>query len=242
MSLERALSRLPEADESATAGEEKQWPSPPCLRSMRICAASTSTLCWPRKSLRCATWRNLLKRENEVLGAKNVAAIERAALVRQQMMGDLARTEEQTPLLVHHARLHARLGWLESLMQWCDPEGTLLSRLRECAKRATHCRDLNDKNGILVAARLKHVEGRLSALTASANQPVTYGPNGSAPKVKPLPRMGRGVNCRRRHGGRAIPLSQPRASRSDSISAADSAMKPSQAFASNFSFCSGLAQ
>jgi len=127
---------------------------------------------------------DLLKREYEVLGAKNVAAIERAALVRQQMMGDLARTEEQRrSLCTMHGYTPDWVG-LESLMRWCDPEGTLLSRLRECARRATQCRDLNDKNGILVAARLKHVEGLLAALTGGTSQPVTYGPKGLAPKVK----------------------------------------------------------
>jgi len=126
---------------------------------------------------------DLLKREHEVLSAKNVAAIERTGLVRQQMMGDLARTEEQRRCLcTMHGYTPDWVG-LESLMQWCDPEGTLLSRLRECAKRATHCRDLNQRNGILVAARLKQVEGALGALTAAASKPVTYGPNGSTPKV-----------------------------------------------------------
>jgi flagellar biosynthesis/type III secretory pathway chaperone len=126
---------------------------------------------------------DLLKREHEVLGAKNVAAIERTAVVRQQMMGDLARTEEQRrSLCTMHGYTPDWVG-LESLMRWCDPEGTLLSRLRECARRATQCRDLNDKNAILVAARLKQVEGLLTALTGGANQAVTYGPKGSAPKV-----------------------------------------------------------
>jgi len=127
---------------------------------------------------------DLLKREHEVLGAKNVAAIERTALVRQQMMGGLARTEEQRrSLCAMHGYTPDWVG-LESLMGWCDPEGTLLSRLRECARRATQCRDLNDRNGILVAARLKQVEGLLTALTGGANQPVTYGPKGLAPKAK----------------------------------------------------------
>jgi flagellar biosynthesis/type III secretory pathway chaperone len=127
---------------------------------------------------------DLLKREHEVLGAKNVAAIERTALVRQQMMGGLARTEEQRRCLCTLHGYTADWVGLESLMGWCDPEGSLLSRLRECARRATQCRDLNDRNGILVAARLKHVEGLLTALTGGVNQPVTYGPKGLAPKVK----------------------------------------------------------
>jgi flagellar biosynthesis/type III secretory pathway chaperone len=126
---------------------------------------------------------DLLGREYDVLGAKNVAAIERTAVVRQQMMGDLARTEEQRrSLCAMHGYTPDWLG-LESLMQWCDPQGTLLHRLRECADRAIRCRDLNERNGTLVAARLKHVEGLLTALTGGANQPVTYGPKGAAPKT-----------------------------------------------------------
>ena len=125
----------------------------------------------------------LLIREYDILGTKNVAAIERTALVRQEKMGHLARTEEQRrQLCTLHGYTPDWVG-LESLMQWCDPEGTLLSRLRECARRASRCRDLNDKNGTLVAARLKQVEGMLATLTGGASQPVTYGPKGAAPKV-----------------------------------------------------------
>ena len=128
---------------------------------------------------------DLLKREHEVLGSKNVAAIERTALVRQQMVGDLARTEEQRrQLCTMHGYTPDWVG-LESLMQWCDPEGTLLSALRECARRAIHCRDMNNRNGTLVTARLQHVEGLLAALTpARSSGAITYGPNGVAPKPK----------------------------------------------------------
>jgi flagellar biosynthesis protein FlgN len=126
----------------------------------------------------------LLKREHEVLGAKNVAAIERTALIRQQMVGALARIEEQRrSLCTMHGHTPDWVG-LESMLQWCDREGSLLARLRECAQRAARCRDLNDRNGTLVAARLKQVEGLLAALTGGSNQPVTYGPNGTAPNPR----------------------------------------------------------
>jgi flagellar biosynthesis/type III secretory pathway chaperone len=132
----------------------------------------------------------LLKREHEVLGTKNVAAIERTALVRQQKMGDLARTEEQRrQLCTLHGYTPDWIG-LESLMQWCDPQGTLLSRLRECASRATRCRDLNDCNGVLVAARMKQVEGMLAVLRPGT-QPVTYGPKGLTPKANRSHEWGR---------------------------------------------------
>ena len=133
----------------------------------------------------------LLIREYDILGTKNVAAIERTALVRQEKMGHLARTEEQRrQLCTLHGYTPDWVG-LESLMQWCDPEGTLLSRLRECARRASRCRDLNDKNGTLVAARLKQVEGMLATLTGGASQPMTYGPKGAAPKVNRSHEWGR---------------------------------------------------
>src|ERR1700760_3964291 len=125
----------------------------------------------------------VLVREHDVLGARNVAAIERTGLVRAQMMGDLARTEEQRrSLCTMHGYTPDWIG-LESLMSWCDPNGTLLSRLRECAQRAIRCRVLNVKNGTLVAARLKQVEGMLATLTSDASQPVTYGPKGTAPRA-----------------------------------------------------------
>jgi flagellar biosynthesis/type III secretory pathway chaperone len=120
----------------------------------------------------------LLAREYDVLAAKNVAAIERTALVRAEMMGGLARIEEQRrSLCIAHGYTPDWVG-LEGLMQWCDPQGTLLYLLRQCAQRATNCRDLNNRNGVLVQARLKQVEGLLAALTPSS-QPVTYGPKGS---------------------------------------------------------------
>src|ERR1700736_1898638 len=72
---------------------------------------------------------DVLRREHDVLGAKNVAAIERIALVRAQMMGGLARTEEQRrSLCTMHGYTPDWLG-LESLMSWCDPDGTLMSRI-----------------------------------------------------------------------------------------------------------------
>jgi flagella synthesis protein FlgN len=121
----------------------------------------------------------LLQREHEVLDAKDLAAIDKIARTRQEKMGALARTEEQRrSLCTMHGESADKAG-LDKLMVWCDPQGTLMPRLRECAQRAIRCRDLNDRNGTLVAARLKHVEGLLSALTGRSAQTPTYGPKGS---------------------------------------------------------------
>jgi flagellar biosynthesis/type III secretory pathway chaperone len=69
---------------------------------------------------------------------------------------------------------------------WCDPRGTLVSRLRECAERAANCRDLNDRNGKVVATKLKRVEGLLEALTGRPPSTAdTYSPNGSTSPTRP---------------------------------------------------------
>jgi len=126
-----------------------------------------------------AQLEDLLDREQEVLKSKDVAAINATALERQQRIGALARLEEQRRSL---CTLHGQtpdLHGLEKMMGWCDPKGTLISRMRECAERAARCRDLNDRNGTLVNARLKRVEGLLNVLTGRSSSVHTYGPKGA---------------------------------------------------------------
>jgi len=103
--------------------------------------------------------RTLLEREYEVLGTKDAIAVEKTVLARQERVGALARVEEHRRSLCSLHGYSADYAGLEGLIVWCDPQGTLVSRLRECAKRATDCRDLNERNGTLVAAKLKRVEG-----------------------------------------------------------------------------------
>ena len=86
--------------------------------------------------------RSLLEREYEVLGTKDAIAVERTVLARQERMGALARVEEQRRSLCSMHGYSADHAGLERLMVWCDPQGTLVSRLRDCAKFAADCRDL----------------------------------------------------------------------------------------------------
>ncbi len=133
-----------------------------------------------------AELEDLLTRESRILETSDIQALETTTRARQERMGALARIEEQRrSLCALHGFSGDRAG-LESLMAWCDSEGTLLSRLRECAEHAVCCRDLNDRNGIVVAARLKRVEGMLDALTGRPTRSDTYGPKGySASNTRP---------------------------------------------------------
>jgi flagellar biosynthesis/type III secretory pathway chaperone len=125
----------------------------------------------------------LLQREHEVLQAGDAGALNATAHQRQAKIGELAHIEEQRRQLCRSHGHSADRAGLEQLVMWCDPRGSLVSRLRDCAERAVRCRDLNDRNGILVNARLRNVSDRLAALTGRGDA-VTYGPKGSAP-VRP---------------------------------------------------------
>jgi flagellar biosynthesis protein FlgN len=129
--------------------------------------------------------RTLLEREYEVLGTKDAIAVEKTVLARQERVGALARVEEHRRSLCSLHGYSADYAGLEGLIVWCDPQGTLVSRLRECAKRAADCRDLNERNGTLVAAKLQRVEGLLGALAGRSSSADTYNANGSNAPTRP---------------------------------------------------------
>jgi flagellar biosynthesis/type III secretory pathway chaperone len=129
-----------------------------------------------------AELRGLLDREYEVLGSKDAVALERTILERQEKVGALTRLEEHRRSLCSLHGYSPDYAGLERLLVWCDPRGTLVSHLRECAKLASECRDLNDRNGTMVSAKLKRVEGLLGAfsgktVTTTAD---TYSSDGTA--------------------------------------------------------------
>jgi len=133
-----------------------------------------------------AELHGLLEREHEVLGTKDAVALEKAVLARQERVGALVRLEEHRRSFCGMHGYSPDYAGLEKLLVWCDPRGTLVSRLRECAKQAADCRDLNERNGKVVATKLKRVEGLLEALTgrplATAD---TYSSNGTTAPTRP---------------------------------------------------------
>lgn len=125
-----------------------------------------------------AQLEELLAREAAVLAGSDVQALEATTRLRQEKMGALTHIEEQRRSLCALHGFSADRAGLEGLMAWCDGDGTLLPHLRLCAERAGRCRDLNDRNGIVVGARLKRVAGMLDALTGRPTRSDTYGPRG----------------------------------------------------------------
>ena len=142
-----------------------------------VCRDHLTTLLREESEL-LAQLEELLAQESRVLETSDVQALEATTRARQERMGALARIEEQRRSLCALHGFSADRAGLDGLMAWCDSEGKLLSRLRECAERAVRCRDINDRNGIAVATRLKRVEGMLDALTGRPARSDTYGPKG----------------------------------------------------------------
>jgi len=121
----------------------------------------------------------LLEREHKFLVANDVAGLETAMAERQACVGTIVRTEDERRSLCRMAGHSTDLPGLERMLIWCDPNGSLKSRWAECAVRGKRCRELNDRNGALVNARLKRVETLLGALTGRPQEGQTYGRTGA---------------------------------------------------------------
>src|SRR5215475_661153 len=121
----------------------------------------------------------LLEREHGYLEANDVTSLEGATKERQQCVARIFRVDEERRSLCVTMGYSLDLKGLETLIRWCDPKGTLGAGWAECSAAALRCRQLNDRNGALVAARLKHVQARLGTLIEGRREPVTYGPRGA---------------------------------------------------------------
>ncbi len=129
----------------------------------------------------------LLDNEHRYLSSNDIDGLEKAGEERQTCMGELVRIEDERRSLCRMSGKTADLLGLEALIKWCDPNGTLRSYWSDCAEHATRCRQRNDRNGMIVTARLKRVEGILTIITGRSQSQPTYGPQGAYV----LPNIGR---------------------------------------------------
>jgi flagella synthesis protein FlgN len=125
-----------------------------------------------------AQLQDLLEEERQVISSGDLKRLQRSTELRQQRVAALAETEQQRrSLSTLHGQTPDAAG-AERLLKWCDPQFTLAPLLRESRVRVLKCRDLNNRNGALVAAHLKRVDQRLQALRGRADRAATYGPRG----------------------------------------------------------------
>lgn len=120
----------------------------------------------------------LLDQEHAVLLSNDVEELDRTGEARQACIGELVRIEDERRSLCRMLNVPADAPGIERLLTWCDPSSQLKRRWASFAERAARCRDLNDRNGALVAARLRRVEGMLDVITGRTHQPKVYGKQG----------------------------------------------------------------
>ena len=126
-----------------------------------------------------AELERLLSEEHQVLLKNDMEAFEASSKRRQACMGELVRLEDERRSLCRMLGRSPDLQGLEDLLKWCDPTRSLKVLWADCAARAKRCRDLNDRNGMLVTGRLHRVQGLLNILTGQSKPPETYGRKGA---------------------------------------------------------------
>src|SRR5262245_49588035 len=115
-----------------------------------------------------ARLEELLAQEHEYLLANDIEALDRAGDARQACIADLVRVDDDRRTLCRMLNLSTDNAGIERMLKWCDPTMSLQPRIADCAERAGRCRQANDRNGALVTARLKRVEGLLDVVTGRA--------------------------------------------------------------------------
>jgi flagellar biosynthesis protein FlgN len=121
----------------------------------------------------------LLEQEHDIICKNEIDALERAGDARQACIVELARIQDERRTLCRMLDVPQDQHGLERLLKWCDPSSKLQQRWATCADGARRCRDANERNGALVSARLKRVEGLLGVLTGRPAQAPVYSANGT---------------------------------------------------------------
>jgi flagellar biosynthesis protein FlgN len=122
---------------------------------------------------------DLLQEERDVIASSDLKRLQRSTDQRQERMAALARIEAQRDSLCSLHGKPAGVGALQGLLSWCDPRATLGTLVRESRERALRCRQFNDRNGVMVRARLRRIGERLQALRGGSPAATTYGPRGA---------------------------------------------------------------
>lgn len=127
-----------------------------------------------------ARLEQVLESEHGVISTNDIDALERTGDARQACFTELARIQDERHSLCRMLDVAQDAQGLERLLSWCDPSLSLQRRWAACADTAQRCRDWNEKNGALVAARLQRVEGMLNVLTGKPAHAPLYNAQGSA--------------------------------------------------------------
>lgn len=127
----------------------------------------------------------LLGHEHQILVRnEDPAALEDACDARQICMGTLLRVQEERRLLLRALGHAADNAGIAAFLAVSDPTESLRRRWIDCAEVAQRCRDLNERNGALVNARMRRVESMLDLLTGQRVASPLYDRGGSVAEAR----------------------------------------------------------
>ncbi len=116
-----------------------------------------------------ATLESLLMQEYSLLETRDIEGLDRSGTERQRCMCLIAHIEDQRRELCRSTGHGDDPAALHDLLTWCDPAGLLKPVMRDYLELTRRCSEQNDRNGILVNAKLHRVAGA---------EVRTYGPGG----------------------------------------------------------------
>ncbi len=117
----------------------------------------------------------LLERETHILQGEDIAAIQSIGTERHRSVERLTRLDAERGDLCRMLSFGSGLAALDKLLAWADPQGDLRRHWDSNLLVARRCREINDRNGAIVAVKLGRVQQRLAVLRGSPLPPV-YGP------------------------------------------------------------------
>jgi flagellar biosynthesis/type III secretory pathway chaperone len=121
-----------------------------------------------------------LETEHALLKANDIEGLEQAGSARQDTVMRLVRLEDERRQLCRMLGQDPGPEGVSAVLRWCDPQGGLAGAYQECSAQAQRCRESNERNGALVAARLQKVSSMLGALTPANASSGLYGPRGAS--------------------------------------------------------------
>jgi len=124
-----------------------------------------------------AELEQLLIRETVVVNGDDAAAIERIGDVRRSCLDRLTKLDAERQAPGRMLSFGSGREGFGRVLEWCDSGQTLRQRWEQNLQLARRCKDLNDRNGAVVALKLSQVRQALATLRGGGTQPV-YGRQG----------------------------------------------------------------
>jgi flagella synthesis protein FlgN len=130
------------------------------------------------ESILLAELEQVLAAESAVVRGNDPDAIEHIGANRQRCVARLVQLDGERASASRMLSFGSGREAFERLIAWCDPAHSLRARWRANLECAHRCKDLNDRNGAVVMARMGHVQQRLATLRGDAPGPVYARPGG----------------------------------------------------------------